>query len=188
MPPAPDGLPFLGGYPPEVVEPVRQALAAGTLGHWLQRRYPQAPGARSDAQLFARAQALRAGHLRHAGPLAKVVFNNRMSAAPAAVATLGTLTRVARVQGAALKTKQEIRISAIFKSAPSPMLDMILVHELAHLKEREHDKAFYALCRHMLPDYHQLEFDTRVWLCWQQRVQQAQQPGTAAPDTRPRPA
>ncbi|WP_410733789.1 YgjP-like metallopeptidase domain-containing protein [Citrobacter portucalensis] len=25
---------------------------------------------------------------------------------------------------------------------------MIVVHELAHLKEKEHDKAFYQLCCH----------------------------------------
>ncbi len=43
---------------------------------------------------------------------------------------------------------------------------MIVVHELAHLKEREHDKAFYQLCAHMEPDYHQLEFDCRVYLLW----------------------
>jgi len=41
---------------------------------------------------------------------------------------------------------------------------MIVVHELAHLKERAHDKAFYALCTHMAPDYHQLEFDLRLYL------------------------
>ena len=41
---------------------------------------------------------------------------------------------------------------------------MIVVHELAHLKERDHDKPFYALCAHMAPDYHQLEFDARLWL------------------------
>jgi predicted metal-dependent hydrolase len=41
---------------------------------------------------------------------------------------------------------------------------MIAVHELAHLKEREHDKPFYALCTHMEPAYHQLEFDVRLWL------------------------
>ena len=41
---------------------------------------------------------------------------------------------------------------------------MIVVHELAHIKEREHDKAFYQLCRHMEPDYHQLEFDLRAYL------------------------
>jgi predicted metal-dependent hydrolase len=28
---------------------------------------------------------------------------------------------------------------------------MIVVHELAHLREREHDRAFYQLCCHMEP-------------------------------------
>jgi hypothetical protein len=41
---------------------------------------------------------------------------------------------------------------------------MIVVHELAHMKEREHDKAFYQLCMHMEPDYHQHEFDLRLYL------------------------
>ena len=45
---------------------------------------------------------------------------------------------------------------------------MIVVHELAHLKEREHNKAFYALCMHMEPDYHQLEFHLRLWLTAQE--------------------
>jgi predicted metal-dependent hydrolase len=47
---------------------------------------------------------------------------------------------------------------------PEAFLKMIVVHELAHLKEKEHNKAFYQLCEHMLPEYHQLEFDTRVYL------------------------
>jgi len=41
---------------------------------------------------------------------------------------------------------------------------MIAVHELAHLKEREHNKAFYRLCLHRLKDYHQLELDMRLYL------------------------
>ena len=41
---------------------------------------------------------------------------------------------------------------------------MIAVHELAHIKEAEHNKAFYQLCLHMEPDYHQLEFDLRLYL------------------------
>ena len=44
----------------------------------------------------------------------------------------------------------------------------LVVHELAHLKEMEHNKAFYQLCTHMLPDYHQLEFDLRVYLTWRE--------------------
>ena len=34
----------------------------------------------------------------------------------------------------------------------------------AHLKVREHDKAFYQLCYHMAADYAQLEFDLRLYL------------------------
>ena len=53
---------------------------------------------------------------------------------------------------------------SLFKSAPIELLNMICVHELAHLKEKDHNKAFYNLCQYMLPDYHQLEFDARVYL------------------------
>ncbi len=41
---------------------------------------------------------------------------------------------------------------------------MFLVLVLEHLKEIEHNKAFYQLCCHMEQQYHQLEFDTRLWL------------------------
>ena len=49
---------------------------------------------------------------------------------------------------------------------PPRIVEYVIVHELAHLKERAHNKPFYALCDHMLPGYHQLEFDTRVYLGW----------------------
>jgi predicted metal-dependent hydrolase len=71
---------------------------------------------------------------------------------------------VSRVQGGQLKAKREIRIAALFKDAPADFLRLIVVHELAHLREQNHDKAFYALCQHMEPDYHQWEFDLRLWL------------------------
>ena len=45
-------------------------------------------------------------------------------------------------------------------------LRMIVVHELAHLKESEHNKAFYQLCQHMEPRYFQLEFDLRAYLTY----------------------
>lgn len=57
-----------------------------------------------------------------------------------------------------------IRIASIFREAPLEFLKMIVVHELAHLKEKEHNKAFYQLCEYMEPRYHQLEFDTRLFL------------------------
>ena len=79
---------------------------------------------------------------------------------------LGLHTAISRVQGSRLKAKREIRVASVFRDAPLPFLRMIAVHELAHLKEKEHDKAFYKLCCWMEPDYHQLEFDLRLYLTW----------------------
>ena len=55
-------------------------------------------------------------------------------------------------------------MASLFKEAPPEFLEMIVVHELAHLKESAHDKAFYRLCESMQPDYHQTEFDLRLYL------------------------
>lgn len=52
----------------------------------------------------------------------------------------------------------------VFKTAPEEFLRMIVIHELAHLKEKQHNKAFYKLCSHMDNSYHQLEFDMRLYL------------------------
>jgi len=135
--------------------------AIAALASHLSRRYPEQHQIRNDAALYAHANTLKQRYLRNAGPLAKVVFDQRLQIDERA---LGTLTSVSRVQGGQLKAKREIRVAAVFKQAPATMLQMILVHELAHLKQREHDKAFYALCEHMLPDYHQVEHDTRLFL------------------------
>ena len=100
----------------------------------------------------------------HNAPLLdKVHYDNRLSIEHHA---LGLNTAISRVQGGKLKAKKEIRISSFFKSSPAAFLRMIVVHELAHLKERNHDKAFYQLCQYMEPSYHQLEFDCRVYLTW----------------------
>jgi predicted metal-dependent hydrolase len=71
---------------------------------------------------------------------------------------------VSRVQGKNLKSKSEIRVASIFKKAPADFLHMIVVHELAHLKEKDHNKSFYRLCHNMESDYSQLEFDLRLYL------------------------
>ena len=142
---------------------MRHLIAQGTLGHYLERRYPERHAVRNDGALYEHAMALKQRYLRNAPLLSKVAFDNRLQIDQRA---LGTLTAVSRVQGGQLKAKREIRVAALFKDAPADMLQMIVVHELAHLKERDHGKAFYALCEHMLPDYHQVEFDTRLYLTW----------------------
>jgi predicted metal-dependent hydrolase len=163
-------LPFLAGYPEALRVQVRELIEAGQLGAHLARRYPEAHDIRTDGALYEHASALKARFLRNAPALAKVAYEGRLQIDQRA---LGTLTAVSRVQGGRLTAKRELRVAAIFKDAPAAMLDMIVVHELAHLKEREHNKPFYALCDHMLAGYHQIEFDTRLYLTWQQSLARA---------------
>ena len=154
-------LPYLRGYPPELLLQVRRLLDAGRLAETVARRHPDPHAVQSERALYDYVHELKAAHMRSAPPLAKVAWDAKLHVVRNA---LGTHSTVSRVQGARLKAKREIRIAALFKEAPTDFLRMIVVHELAHLKEREHDKAFYALCRHMEPEYHQLEFDLRLWL------------------------
>jgi len=154
-------LPYLQGYPPELLAQVRQLIEAGRLAETLAQRHREAHGVRTERALYDYVSELKASHMRSAPPLSKVAYDPKLHILKN---VLGTHSAVSRVQGAKLKAKREIRIAALFKEAPADFLRMIVVHELAHLKEREHDKAFYALCQHMEPDYHQLEFDFRLWL------------------------
>jgi predicted metal-dependent hydrolase len=154
-------LPYLEGYAPAVQAQVRALLAQEQLGPYLARRYAEAHAMRNDKALFEAALELKDRFLKTAPPLHKVIYDPRLQLLSQA---LGTLTSVSRVQGSRLKASREIRVATVFREAPAAFLRMILVHELAHLKERKHNRAFYQLCAHMEPDYHQLEFDLRLYL------------------------
>ncbi|MCG8296509.1 M48 family metallopeptidase [Pseudomonas entomophila] len=156
---------YLQAYPPHLQEQVRQMIASQRLGDYLQQRYPERHAVQNDKALYTYAQDLKQQYLRSAPPLDKVLFDNRLDLTHRA---LGLNTAVSRVQGGKLKAKKEIRVASLFKEAAPQFLRMIVVHELAHLKERDHNKAFYQLCQHMEPDYHQLEFDLRVYLTYRE--------------------
>ena len=158
-------LKYLHGYPASLQEQVAQMIAAGRLGDYLERRYPGRHDVQSDKALYSYAMALKQEHLRNAPAPDKVLYDNKLDVVHKA---LGLNTAISRVQGGKLKAKKEIRVASLFKDAAPEFLRMILVHELAHLKERDHSKAFYQLCEYMLPGYHQLEFDLRVYLTWRE--------------------
>jgi predicted metal-dependent hydrolase len=152
---------YLQGYPADTLAQVDKLLQQDRVADWLLQKYPQAHTVRTDKALFDYVQALKSEHLRGAEPLAKVAFDAKLQVVQHA---LGTHTSISRVQGNKLKAKREIRVASLFKQVPEEFLKMIIVHELAHLKERQHDKAFYQLCSYMEPRYHQLEFEVRVYL------------------------
>jgi predicted metal-dependent hydrolase len=156
-------LKYLQQYAPSLLERVQTLIADGTLGEVISRKYPERHHIQTDKALYQYVGEFKQRYLKSAPALAKVLFDNQMDLVRG---TLGTQTQISRVQGTRLKSKNEVRIAALFRDAPEAFLRMIVVHELAHLKEKQHDKAFYKLCCHMEPDYHQLEFDMRLWLTW----------------------
>ena len=159
------GLAYLSSYPAGIRDQVSALLAQNpaALGPLLLRRYPQAHAVRTDKALYDFVMDYKQRCLRSSEPLSKIAFDSKIQVIAHA---LGTHTMVSRVQGGKLKAKREIRVASLFKDTPPEFLRMIVVHELAHLKEREHNKAFYSLCTHMEPHYHQYEFDLRLWLVW----------------------
>lgn len=156
-------LSYLNGYGPEIKQQVQQLIDNDQLEAWLQRRYPSGSGhsIQTDVALYDYTQRLKQQHMRSSGPVSKVFFDTRMHVIDNA---LGQHQFVSRVQGNKLKRKNEIKVSALLKTLPEALLRMVVVHELAHLREKEHSKAFYQLCQHMQADYHQLELDLRLFL------------------------
>lgn len=155
------GLKYLAGYSSQVNEQVQRLIDSGELAGRLRKKYPASHAIRTDKALYTYTVELKNQFLRQSNPLSKVVYDDKLDVLHQA---LGLHTFISRVQGGNLKAKHEIRVGAVFKTAPLEFLRMIVVHELAHLREKEHNKAFYKLCEYMEPDYHQLEFDMRLYL------------------------
>ena len=152
---------YLSAYPESLKAQVQQLLAQERLGDMLLKKYSHLHDVRTDKALYDYVMGLKNDFLRNSEPLSKVAFDSKLQVITHA---LGTHTTVSRVQGNKLKAKREIRVASLFKEVPEEFLRMIAVHELAHIKEKGHDKAFYQLCTHMEPQYHQFEFDLRVYL------------------------
>lgn len=152
---------YLSHYPQHLQDKIQQLHTENELGNWLRSRYNTNHDISNDKELRDYVLAIKNHYMKKTQPLSKVVFDSKIHIVNHA---LGLHSYVSRVQGGKLKSKNELRVSSLFKNTPEPFLNMIVVHELAHLKEKEHNKAFYQLCCHMQPDYHQLEFDVRVYL------------------------
>ncbi len=112
---------------------VRDLIAAGKLGAVLEKRYPGTHDFATDKALWQYTQDLKNQYLKSAPPINKVMYDNKIHVLKNA---LGLHTAISRVQGGKLKAKAEIRVATVFRNAPEAFLRMIVVHELAHLKEK----------------------------------------------------
>lgn len=156
-------LKYLDGYSATLTDQVHRLIDSGKLAELLLKKYPVSHAVKTDKTLYVYVVDIKNQFLRQSNPLSKVVYDDKIDVLHQA---LGLHTFVSRVQGNNLKSKNEIRIGSIFKNGPLDFLRMIAVHELAHLKEKQHNKAFYKLCEFMAPNYRQLEFDMRLYLTY----------------------
>ena len=153
---------YIAHYPLDVQQKVEKLITDNKLGEYLKSKYSSSHTIKNDKALYAYVNELKNLYFKK-HQLSKIVYDSKIDVINNA---LGMHTFISRVQGNKLKAKNEIRVSSIFKKAPEAFLEMIVVHELAHLKQKEHNKAFYNLCMHMQKDYHQIEFDLRLYLTY----------------------
>ncbi|MDN3377210.1 MULTISPECIES: YgjP-like metallopeptidase domain-containing protein [unclassified Pseudoalteromonas] len=143
-------------YPEQIVTQVMQLINNNKHSAYLTKKYPHAHTITSDKSLYAYATELKKRYLKNAPPFGRAAFKKQGDMVTNA---LGTHTY--RMQG---KTrKHDLAINSDLLRAPEPLLKALVVHELAHFKEKDHNKSFYALCCHMEPEYHQLELDLRIF-------------------------
>lgn len=154
---------YINGYPKNIVTQVEQLIQTEKLIPWFEQRYPENHTIKNEKALFEYAMDIKNRYMKKTSPISKVIYDSKIHLINNA---LGLHTYVAKVHGGKIKSKNEIRIASVFKTAPEPLLRMLVIHELAHIKEKEHDKAFYKLCCHMTPDYHQLELDARLFMIY----------------------
>jgi len=155
-------LKYLNHYPSHLQSAIKDLIQNDKLSKYILDKYPQKHQFQTDKALYDYTLELKNQFLKKQ-TLSKVVYDGKINVIKNA---LGTHTFISRVQGSKLKAKNEIRVATIFKNMPEEFLKMIVTHELAHFKEKEHNKAFYKFCTYIEPSYHQLEFDLRVYLTY----------------------
>ncbi|EIK44090.1 hypothetical protein O59_003171 [Cellvibrio sp. BR] len=154
-------LKYLTGYSADTLQKVNTLIEEKKLAEVLLKRYPNVHQVRTDGALYQYTQQIKADFMGKTQPLNRVSYDSKIKVIQHA---LGQHHYISRIHGGKLKTVNEIKIASVFRTAPEAFLKMIIVHELAHFKEKEHNKAFYQLCCHMEPQYHQYEFDLRLYL------------------------
>lgn len=155
-----DPFSFIQGYSEDLIQQVKDLHSQGKLSGIISKKYPTRHHILSNKQLYDFVYELKNRYMKRSSPIHKVEYHKGVDL----IGALGTHTHRKIQHGQKLKARAEVRISPLLKEAPHDLMRMVVVHELAHLVEKDHNKAFYQLCEHMESDYHQMEFDLRLWL------------------------
>ena len=101
---------------------------------------PPAPTAEEIAALKERARQLL--------PPKVALWSEKMGLRPAGVKITAARTRYGSCSG-----KNSLCFSCFLANAPEAAMDLVVVHELCHIRVKNHGPAFYALLEQTLPDW-----------------------------------
>lgn len=69
------------------------------------------------------------------------------------VVPTGFKVTTARTRYGSCSGKNSLCFSCFLMNSPEPAIDLVVVHELCHIREKNHGPRFYALLEQYLPDY-----------------------------------
>ena len=101
---------------------------------------PPAPTAADVEALKARARAELPGKIAY--------WSGRMGVAPA-----GFKVTTARKRYGSCSAKDSLCFSCFLMNCPEEAVELVVVHELCHIREKNHGPGFYALLERYLPDW-----------------------------------
>ena len=92
-------------------------------------------------------------------------FSRRLAlfAAKLGVITPQLFLSNAKSRWGSCNSKQEIRLNWRLIQAPPHIINYVICHELAHLKEMNHSRKFWAIVEKIYPEYLQAEKDLKQW-------------------------
>lgn len=154
---------YLNGYNEDLISKVDIVIKNNKLGEILLNKFKSRHTITSDKELYKLSIELKNIYMKNSKAPNRVYYDNSIELTNQA---LGLHSYIPITHGKKTKTINDIKISTRFKSMPYEFLYNVLIHELAHLKEKEHNKAFFKLCENMSPDYFQVDFDLRLYLTY----------------------
>ena len=101
---------------------------------------PPPPTPEEIAALKVRAKAILPGKVAY--------WSAKMGVRPT-----GLKITTARKRYGSCSGKNSLCFSCFLMSCPEEAIDLVVVHELCHIREKNHGKRFYALLEQYLPDY-----------------------------------
>ena len=114
---------YIAHYPEHLKVQIRTLIEEEKLGKYLLLKYPTTHSLTSDKALYAYVMELRSQFLRKSEPLSKVLYDGKISDINDA---LGLHRITIKNHGGRLRSKSEIRVASLFKTAPEAFLKMLI--------------------------------------------------------------